>query len=87
MHGAVGSLLPGNAAVNMHPEQWETVFSVGSMQMSYLKDKRCHEFRETRMEAGSNTSTVTLRVVEGDEIGSLKYETVKYGRKSQGTRT
>jgi hypothetical protein len=23
-HGAVGSLLPGNKAVNMHPQQWET---------------------------------------------------------------
>jgi hypothetical protein len=40
-----------------------------------------------RVEAGSNTSTVTLRVVGDDEKGSLKCETVKYGRKSQGTRT
>jgi hypothetical protein len=39
------------------------------------------------VEAGSNTSTVTLRVVGGDKKGSLKSETVKYGRKSQGTRT
>jgi hypothetical protein len=39
------------------------------------------------VEAGSNTSTVTLRVVGGDEKGSLKSETVKYGRKSQGPRT
>jgi hypothetical protein len=39
------------------------------------------------VEAGSNTSTVTLRVVGGDERGSLKSESVKYGRKSQGTRT
>jgi hypothetical protein len=30
----------------------------------------------TRVEAGSNTSTVTLRVVGGDEMGSLKSETV-----------
>jgi hypothetical protein len=30
-------MLPGNAAVNMHPQQWETVFSVGSEQKSYLK--------------------------------------------------
>jgi hypothetical protein len=29
------------------------------------------------VEAGSNTSTVTLRVVGGDEKGSLKCETVK----------
>jgi hypothetical protein len=32
------------------------------------------------VEAGSNTSTVTLRVVRGDKKGSLKSETVKYGR-------
>jgi hypothetical protein len=24
----------------MRPQQWETVFSVGSVQRSYLKDKR-----------------------------------------------
>jgi hypothetical protein len=29
--------------------------------------------------AGSNTSTVALRVVGGDEKGSLETETVKYG--------
>jgi hypothetical protein len=40
----------------------------------------------TPVEAGSNIFTVTLRVVGGDETGSLKSETVKYGRKSQGTR-
>jgi hypothetical protein len=41
----------------------------------------------TRVEAGSNTSTVTLRVVGGDEKESLESETVKYGRESYGTRT
>jgi hypothetical protein len=40
-----------------------------------------------RVEAGSNTSTVTLRVVGGDEKVSLKCETVKYGRETQGART
>jgi hypothetical protein len=30
------------------------------------------------MEAESNTSTMTLRVVGGDEKGSLRSETVKY---------
>jgi hypothetical protein len=39
------------------------------------------------MEAGSNTCTVILRVVGGDEKGSLKTETVKFGRESQKTRT
>jgi hypothetical protein len=45
------------------------------------------EMRNTRVEAGSNTSTVTLRVVGGDEKGSLESETVKYGHESYGTRT
>jgi hypothetical protein len=39
------------------------------------------------VEAGSNTSTVTLRVVRGDEMGSLKSETVKDGREYLGTQT
>jgi hypothetical protein len=39
------------------------------------------------VEVGSNTSTVTLRVVGGDEKGSLKSETVKYGYESKGTWT
>jgi hypothetical protein len=39
------------------------------------------------VEAGSNTSTVTLRVVGGDEKESLESETVKYGHESYGTRT
>jgi hypothetical protein len=43
--------------------------------------------RLSRVEAESNTSTITLRVVGGDEKGSLESETVKYGRQSQGTRT
>jgi hypothetical protein len=40
----------------------------------------------TRVEAGSNTSTVNLRVVGGDEKGGLKSETVKYGHESKGTQ-
>jgi hypothetical protein len=54
-------------------------FSMGPTQ-GYIR-------KYTRVEAGSNTSTVTLRVVGGDEKGSLKSERVKYGRKSQGTKT
>jgi hypothetical protein len=42
---------------------------------------------ESDVEAGSNTSTVTLRVVGGDEKVSLESETVKYGHESYGTRT
>jgi hypothetical protein len=39
------------------------------------------------VEAGSNTSTVILRVIGGDKKGSLKFETVKYGRETQRART
>jgi hypothetical protein len=42
---------------------------------------------DTHVEAGLNTSTVTLRLVGGGEKGSLKSETVKYGHESQGTLT
>jgi hypothetical protein len=41
----------------------------------------------TRVEAGSNTFTVTLRVVGGDEKESLESETAKYGYESYGTGT
>jgi hypothetical protein len=39
------------------------------------------------VEAGLKASTVTLRVVGGDEKGSLESETVKYGHESHGSRT
>jgi hypothetical protein len=39
------------------------------------------------VEAGSNTSTVTLRDVGGDEKGSIESQTVKYGHESHGSRT
>jgi hypothetical protein len=42
---------------------------------------------ESRVEAGSNTSTVALRLVGGDDKGSLESETVKYGRESEGSPT
>jgi hypothetical protein len=38
------------------------------------------------VEVGSNTSTVTLRVVGGDEKGSLESETVNYDHESEGSR-
>jgi hypothetical protein len=46
----------------------------------------CHHDSVCRVEAGSNTSTVTLRVVGGGEKGSLRFET-KYGHEPQETRT
>jgi hypothetical protein len=62
------------------------VFSVWSVPKGY-KRTQSEETEMTRVEAESNTSTVTLRVVGGDEKGSIKTETVKYGREIQGTRT
>jgi hypothetical protein len=62
------------------------MFSMVSMPRNY-KRVQSEEMEETRVEAGSNTSTVTLRVVGGDEKRSLESETVKYGHESYGTRT
>jgi hypothetical protein len=62
----------------------EAVFSAWSVEIVYKEEFQSWQ-KHTRVEAGSNTSTVTLRVVGGDEKGSLKSETVKYGRKSQWT--
>jgi hypothetical protein len=80
--------LPGNSPVNtvQHATIDEAVFSVWSVPRRY-KSIREWEFTSRLCEDGSNTSTVTLRVVGGDEKGSLKSETVKYGRESQGSRT
>jgi hypothetical protein len=36
------------------------------------------------VEAGSNTSAVALRVVGGEEKGSIESETAKYGREPTG---
>jgi hypothetical protein len=47
-------------------------------------DLRKIQWGGTLVEAGSNTSTVTLRDVGGDEKGSLKSETGKYGSESKG---
>jgi hypothetical protein len=62
------------------------MFSVRSVLRLYKEGQLPLE-KGTRVEAGSNTSTVTLRVVGGDEKGSLNSETVKYHREYQGTRT
>jgi hypothetical protein len=72
MHARIGVLL-------------QTMFSTRSVQMGYKKNSSKNN-SVTRVEAGSNTSTVTLRVVGGDEKGSLKSETVKCGRESRVAR-
>jgi hypothetical protein len=64
------------------------VFCMGPPQ-DYISGTELNQIRERapHLEAGSNISTVTLRVVGGDEKGSLKSQTVKYGREYQGTWT
>jgi hypothetical protein len=47
-------MLPGNAAVNIHPQQWEMVFSVGSVRMSYLRDELRYEFSSEFSEEDSH---------------------------------
>jgi hypothetical protein len=59
------------------------VFSVRSDPRLFKRVNENVSCWPTRVEAGSNTSTVTLRVIGGDEKGSLKSETVKYGRESR----
>jgi hypothetical protein len=79
----LGHPLLGNGPINTHSWQHKTVFSVESVPRNY-KRAQSEDGKVTRVEAGLNTSTMTLRVVKGDEKGSLKSETVKYGLKSQG---
>jgi hypothetical protein len=56
------------------------IYNVPAYQAVFLKRPRLGKHipatTNTRVEAGSNTSTVTLRVVRGDEKRSLKSETV-----------
>jgi hypothetical protein len=64
--------------LNKHVSETElllkTVVSTRSVQQGYKENNWA-------------TSTVTLRVIGGDEMGSLKCETVKYGHEIQGART
>jgi hypothetical protein len=80
-----------SAARNKHATIDELLGAMLSMRsVPYVYDyitKLCGRQAEPRVVAGSNISTVTLRVVGGDEKGSLKSETVKYGHECEGTRT
>jgi hypothetical protein len=84
----IGRPLLGNGSVKQASLTREAVFSAWSVPRGYKGTQKMRPSRKlTRVEAGSNTSSVPLRVVGGDEKGSLKSETVKYGRKPQGTKT
>jgi hypothetical protein len=54
----------------------EAVFSMRSAPRLLKESVLKLEGRDSRVEAGSNTSTVALRVVGGDKKGGLKSETV-----------
>jgi hypothetical protein len=47
-----------------------------------MKEVRTDQNRKPRVEAESSTSTVALRVVGGDEKGSVESQTIKYGEES-----
>jgi hypothetical protein len=67
----------------------EAVISV-PFSRSYKRRTVCqkNKIAISRVEAGSNTSTVVaLRVVGGDEKGNLESETVKHGHESHANRT
>jgi hypothetical protein len=56
-------------------------------RVGYNKEEDIQFSVWSRVEAWSNTSTVTPRVVGGDEKGSLESERVNYGHESHGSRT
>jgi hypothetical protein len=58
-----------------------------TVRLEPTSGRKLYYRRHSRVETGSNTSTVALRVVGGDKKGSLESEAVKYGRGSHGTRT
>jgi hypothetical protein len=66
----------------------EELCFLGGLCRQDISERRFGAYSEkSRVEAGSNTSTVALRVVGCDEKGNLESEIVRYGRKSHGTRT
>jgi hypothetical protein len=55
--------------------------------VAYTRAEKTDSGGRSRVKAGSNISTVALRVVGGAEEESLESETVKYDQESHGTRT
>jgi hypothetical protein len=85
MKSLSGNNVAGCLAMTDSQQYGQRLFSMLSLPRLYHPRYKYNRQRVTRVEAGSNTSIMTLRVVGGDEKGSLKLETVKYGRKFQGT--
>jgi hypothetical protein len=74
---------PGNIGAITVTLQISLHYSTHKVFKSHVKSS----LENPRVEAASNTSTVTMRVVGGDEKGSLESETIKYGHESYGTLT
>jgi hypothetical protein len=74
------------AMIGTHVSTTDVEFPVRSARMLYNATDCDFDFSPS-VEAGSNTSTVALRVVGGDEKGTLKSETEKYSHEFRGTRT
>jgi hypothetical protein len=73
---------------NAMVEQQQCKRSVSTWSVPrYYKQRTRSVDSQSRVEAGSNTSTVTLLVVGGEKKGSQESETVKYGHESRGSRT
>jgi hypothetical protein len=64
----------------------ETVFYTWPVQRGYKRDNWSKTVL-SRVEVGSNTPTIALQVIGGNEKGSLESGTVKYGHESHRTRT
>jgi hypothetical protein len=79
--------LQANHVIAAMEELLEAMFSMQSLPPQSLNIRGLNLAPRSRVEAGSNTSTVDLRVVGGDGKGSLESETVKYGHESHGTLT
>jgi hypothetical protein len=87
----IGNALLNSGEINKLHQQYGLCFPLG-LCIAEVKEANSEprsRFVESVscVEAGLNTSTVALRVVGGNEKGSLESETVKYVRESHGTRT
>jgi hypothetical protein len=62
------------------------MFDIETVQSAYKYANWSYPLK-SRVDVGSNISTVALRVVGADEKGNLESETVKYSHESHGNWT
>jgi hypothetical protein len=85
IHNSNGHPLLGNGSINTHSWQQKRCF-LWIHPWDYISSPAWSHLKYSHVEAGSNTSTVALRVVGGNEKASLESETVKYCCESHGTQ-